>query len=92
MVLESLESFCSMFSNGYLIDDSLNAGLKEFLDLIPAFSEGVFYIVGPLLWHRYPKIVAGLPDPNAAIAIIVMGEYPINIKTKDRSFYDFRLL
>lgn len=49
-ILQTLESFCCMFSNGYLIDDGLNAGLKEFLDFAFAFSKGVFYIVGAFFW------------------------------------------
>jgi hypothetical protein len=71
-----------MWTNGHLRKNGNNAGFKEPSDFFFSLSKGLLDVIGAFFGQRYPEVFAGLSNPNAALPIIIVGEYSVNIKAK----------
>jgi hypothetical protein len=79
---QGAQGVCRVISRRYVGEDGLDTGVKELLYLFPGFVESIFYIIG-WLGHGLAEILAGSLQPDVLRAIVIVGQYSVDIKAKN---------
>src|SRR5690554_3098839 len=78
-----LQRLDGMIPGGYIMIDGVDAGVEEFLYLKRALVKGFFNRINAS-FQRLVKIAARFSQPDVIFTIIIVGQYAINIETKNR--------